>query len=167
MTVTDSPWITAAPPDLTVTVTNHQPAPQGSKAKSRYGAIIDDNPRTKPWRKAVDTAARAAMNARFLAGTGEERPDRPLCLDGPLCVEAAFTVPKPASAPKTRMTWPTTRTSGDIDKLLRSTLDALTTSGAIADDARIVEVIARKMHPGEGIDALDAPGAVIRIWRLS
>jgi Holliday junction resolvase RusA-like endonuclease len=78
-----------------------------------------------------------------------------------------FTVRKPASAPKRRVTWPTTRDSGDIDKLLRSTFDALTTAGAIADDSRIVEITARKVFPGEGLDALETPGAVIRVWRLA
>lgn len=146
------PWATLETPALTVTVHNHRPAPQGSKKTSRFGAIIDDNPRTKPWRSAVHEAA-----ARVIAGGSP--------LDGPLSVEVVFTVVKPASAPR-RVTWPTTRHSGDIDKLLRSTFDALTTSGAIADDSRIVEVTARKVHPGEGVDALDAPGAVIRVWRL-
>lgn len=152
-----------APPDLTITVTNHRPAPQGSKTKSRYGAIIDDNPRTKPWRKAVHDAAAKAMACGHLdARTVPAAP-----LDGPLSVEVTFTVTKPASAPKRRVTWPITRASGDIDKLLRSTFDALTTGGAIADDSRIVEVRATKVHPGEGVDALDQPGAVIRIWNLN
>lgn len=140
-------------PDLTVTVLNHRPAPQGSKRHVGRGRLIEQSTRVKPWRAAVDEAVRAAV-----AGT--------VPLDGPLSVEIAFTVRKPASAPKTRITWPTTRDSGDLDKLLRSTFDALTTAGAIADDSRIVEVTARKMHPGEGLDALDAPGAVIRVWRL-
>jgi Holliday junction resolvase RusA-like endonuclease len=151
--VTDT--LISAHPDLTITVLGHRPAPQGSKRKSRTGAIIDDSPRTKPWRRAVHDAAAEAVATASLA-----------VLDGPLSVEVALTVRKPASAPKTRITWPTTRDSGDIDKLLRSTFDALTTAGAIVDDSRIVEVIARKMHPGEGVDALDQPGAVIRVWKL-
>jgi Holliday junction resolvase RusA-like endonuclease len=167
--VTVLPYETAAPatpttgaaPDLTVIVRDHRPAPQGSKRHVGRGRLIEQSKRVTPWRVAVDTAAKQAMNARWLAGDGEEE------LSGPLSVEVAFTVRKPASAPKRRVTWPITRDSGDIDKLLRSTLDALTTSGAIADDSMVVEVIARKMHPGEGLDALDAPGAVIRIWRLT
>lgn len=140
-------------PDFTVTVHGHRPAPQGSKRHVGQGRLIEQSKRVKPWRKAAEDAARAAV-------TGEP-------LDGPLSVEIAFTVRKPVSAPKTRLTWPTTRDSGDLDKLLRSTFDALTTAGAIADDSRIVEVTARKMHPGEGLDALDEPGAVIRVWQLT
>jgi hypothetical protein len=155
-----------AAPDLTVIVRDHRPAPQGSKRHVGQGRLIEQSKRVTPWRVAVDTAARNAMVVRHALKYGG-RPAGPTPpLDGPLSVEVAFTVRKPASAPKRRITWPITRDSGDIDKLLRSTLDALTTSGAIADDSMVVEVVARKMHPGEGLDALDAPGAVIRIWRL-
>jgi Holliday junction resolvase RusA-like endonuclease len=146
------PWQGLETPALTITVHGHRPAPQGSKRHIGHGRLIEQSKRVKPWREAVHDAALDAMGNRLI-------------LDGPLSVEVVFTVRKPASAPK-RITWPTTRDSGDIDKLLRSTFDALTTSGAIADDSRIVEVTARKVHPGEGVDALDAPGAVIRVWRL-
>ncbi len=44
------------------------------------------------------------------------------------------------SAPK-RRTRPDRRP--DLGKLVRSTLDELTTAGAIDDDARVVEIIAR------------------------
>jgi Holliday junction resolvase RusA-like endonuclease len=166
----------AAKPDLEFTVRDHRPAPQGSKKRGRNGQIIDDCKRLKPWRDAVETAARDAMVdaqedseewelSAHVAGLIEAKPIA--TLDGPLSVEVVFTVRKPVSAPKTRVTWPTTRDSGDIDKLLRSTFDALTTAGAIADDSKIVEVSTRKVHPGEGLDALEAPGAVIRVWRFA
>ncbi|MFC7983858.1 RusA family crossover junction endodeoxyribonuclease [Streptomyces sp. NPDC057336] len=152
-------------PDLEFTV-HHRPAPQGSKRHVGGGRLLEQSKRVKPWREAVDTAARAAMTARHVLEHGG-RPAGPFePIDGPLSLEVIFTVRKPASAPKRRVTWPTTRDSGDIDKLLRSTFDALTTAGAIADDSRIVEVTARKVHPGEGLDALETPGAVIRVWRL-
>jgi Holliday junction resolvase RusA-like endonuclease len=146
--------ITAAPPDLTIVVRDHRPAPQGSKRHVGRGRLIEQSTRVKPWREAVADAVE------------HDKPADVDALDGPLSIEVAFTVRKPASAPRNRLTWPTTRDSGDIDKLLRSTFDALTIAGAIADDSRIVEVVTRKMHPGEGVDALDAPGAVIRVWRL-
>lgn len=141
------------PADLTITVHGHRPAPQGSKRSIGRGRMIEQSNRVKPWRDAVETAARAAHAAR---------PP----LDGPLIVEATFTVAKPASAPKRRATWPTTRHSGDLDKLLRSTFDALTDAGAIADDSRVIKITASKVHPSEGPLALADPGAVIRIWRL-
>lgn len=156
---------TPAAPDLEFSV-HHRPAPQGSKKRGRGGQIIDDCKRLAPWREAVDKAARAAMIRTHYLKYGGFPAAPPLPLDGPLSVEIVFTVRKPVSAPKTRTTWPTTRDSGDIDKLLRSSFDALTTAGAIRDDSRIVEVLTRKVHPGEGLDALEEPGAVIRVWRL-
>ncbi|WP_031514795.1 RusA family crossover junction endodeoxyribonuclease [Streptomyces sp. NRRL F-5123] len=152
----------APAPDITITVHGHRPAPQGSKRHVGNGRLIEQSKRVKPWRAAVEDAAVAAMTSGHIGATPVHRPP----LDGPLSIEIAFTVRKPASAPKRRTTWPTTRDSGDIDKLLRATFDALTTSGAIADDSRVVEVVARKVFPGEGLDALDEPGAVIRVWRL-
>lgn len=149
-------------PDLEFTV-HHRPAPQGSKRHVGHGRLLEQSKRVAPWREAVDTAARAARVVSHIGDVPVHKPS----LDGPLSVEIIFTVRKPASAPKTRVTWPTTRDSGDIDKLLRSTFDALSTSGAIADDSRIVEVVARKVFPGEGLDALETPGAVIRVWRLT
>lgn len=151
-------------PDLEFTV-HHRPAPQGSKRHVGGGRLLEQSKRVGPWRLAVHTAARAALLVgpkSVWPGDLEHRPP----LDGPLSIEVVFTVRKPASAPKRRISWPTTRDSGDIDKLLRSTFDALTTAGAIADDSRIVEVSARKVFPGEGLDALETPGAVIRVWRL-
>jgi hypothetical protein len=153
-------------PDLTITVVGHRPAPQGSKRHVGNGRLIEQSKRVKPWRIVVAESAAAAMRGRHIRTYGGMPVDQPAPLDGPLSVEIAFTVRKPASAPKRRVTWPTTRDSGDLDKLLRSTFDALTSSGAIADDSRIVEVTARKMHPGEGLDALDEPGAIIRIWQF-
>jgi hypothetical protein len=158
---------TPARPDLEFTVTDHRPAPQGSKRHVGRGRLLEQSKRVAPWREAVDKAARAAMAFRHMKRYGGYPAIPPQPLDGPLSVEVVFTVRKPASAPKRRVTWPTTRDSGDIDKLLRSTFDALTTGGAIADDSRIVEITARKVFPGEGLDALETPGAVIRVWRLA
>jgi Holliday junction resolvase RusA-like endonuclease len=60
-------------------------------------------------------------------------------MTGPLCLSAAFRLPRPASLPKRRRTWPTGQRSGDLDKYLRCLGDALT-GVLIDDDARIVRV---------------------------
>jgi Holliday junction resolvase RusA-like endonuclease len=143
-------------PHLTVTVTDHRPAPQGSKKHIGNGRMVEQSKRVEPWRKAVAVAARQAIGAGWTP------------LDGPLAIEVIFTVRKPKSAPKTRTTWPCTRDSGDLDKLLRSTFDALATDvSAIADDSRVIQVTAVKAFPGEHPDTLPQPGAVIRIWALN
>lgn len=136
------------------------PGPQGSKkfvgrAKSGRGLMVESSAKVKPWREAVKWAARNAM-----AG-----PDGWAALDGPLRLTMVFTLPKPASAPKTRQTWPMRMPDGS--KLQRSTEDALTDAGLWADDARVVEWSGAKRYPGEGADALDSPGVWITVERIA
>ena len=132
------------------------PAPQGSKkfvgvSKSGRGLMVESSKKVKPWRMDVKAAAEEAR---------KECPASPL--DGPLCVSFVFTLPKPMSAPKKRRTWPDRKP--DLSKLIRSTEDAISDAGLWADDARVVEVCASKVYPGEGADALDAPGVRVAIW---
>jgi Holliday junction resolvase RusA-like endonuclease len=129
------------------------PAPQGSKRHVGRGIMVESSQKVKPWRLAVVTAAREAM-------AGMDAP----VFDEAVSVNLAFTLPKPASAPKRRTTWPSRKP--DIDKLTRSTLDALTDAGMLADDARVVRLYATKDYPGEGQCPLDVPGVVVRVWRL-
>lgn len=119
--------------------------PQGSKRSVGNGRMIESSEKVRPWRDSVAWEARAA-NVK---------------VDGPVSVELIFTMRKPKSAPKRRRTWPDRKP--DIDKCCRSTLDALVTAGAIEDDARVVELKALKVFPGEHDDALDVPGVLIRI----
>lgn len=141
-----------------IIIVHGDPAPQGSKkfvglAKSTgRGILVESSKRVKPWRQDVVKAAREAM-------TGFTT------LDGALVVKMVFTLPKPASAPKRRRTWPNKKP--DVSKLARSTEDALVTAGAISDDARIVEYTRlAKVFRGEDRDALDSPGVLIEIHRL-
>jgi Holliday junction resolvase RusA-like endonuclease len=153
---------------LRLTIVVHgRPAPQGSKkyaghrrnsASGRISAVlVEQSKRVKPWRSLV---TRAAMNAML-----DHQLTEPL--DGPLEADIVFTVRKPASAPKRRRTWPTTRDSGDIDKLLRSTFDGIADAEAVVDDARIIRVTATKTFPGEHPEALTEPGAIIRLYTLT
>lgn len=133
------------------------PTPQGSKrgfAHPSTGKVIlleQAGDKLKTWRQDVKMAAGFAMHGR--------EP-----FSGPLGIVAIFTVPKPASAPKRVRTWPVKRP--DLDKLLRSTLDALK-GEAIMDDSQIVLVEAGKTYPGEGQYALNVPGADITIWQVT
>jgi Holliday junction resolvase RusA-like endonuclease len=125
--------------------------PQGSKKYVGRGVMVESSKKVKPWREAVVWAAREVMAHRDGKG-----------ISGPVVAEIIFTVRKPKSAPKRRRTWPATRP--DISKVLRSTEDALTTAGAWDDDSCVVEYSRlAKVYPGEDRDALDVPGAVIRI----
>ena len=160
-----TPTTQAATPALTITV-HGRPAPQGSKryaghrrnaASGRVSAVlVEQSKRVKPWRAQVTTATQHAMRDAHQTAP----------LDGPLAADITFTVLKPTSAPKRRRTWPTTRHSGDLDKLLRSSFDGIADAGAVVDDARIIRVAATKTYPGEHPDALDQPGALIRLYTL-
>lgn len=127
------------------------PGPQGSKrflglSKSGRGVIVESSKKVMPWREAVKWAWKAAQLT---------------CIPGSVKVCVVFTVPKPSSAPKRRVTYPGKKP--DIDKLIRSTFDALSDVGAWEDDARVVELRSAKRYPDEGDGSLSTPGAVIRI----
>jgi Holliday junction resolvase RusA-like endonuclease len=167
------------PEPVTITVYG-TPTPQGSKSgfaikkdgqyTGRVAMVEGSNKseaarqRMKDWRADVRQAAAAVM--REFQSSVLLDPGFPL--DGPLAVTVTLTMPKPKTAPKTKRTWPCKRP--DIDKLLRSVFDSLTTSGLFRDDAQIVYLTAAKCYPGEtGASAtvLDAPGAVITIRAVS
>ena len=87
--------------------------------------------------------------------------------DQPLNVEIYFYLQRPVSHPKRRRTTPDKKP--DLDKLIRSTCDALTSAGALKDDARIVRITAQKryVHPPElrhSRDEIDRPGATVYIY---
>lgn len=137
-----------------------KPAQQGSKSATMRGGravIFEDNKRTEPWRQSVVSAARAAMPPDW------QRIKKPT----PTAVSVLFTFDVPTSAPKRRRYFQTTRTSGDMDKLLRSTFDALTAAGVWEDDAQCVRILEPfgKVSVGDP-DAMQVPGAHICIYRL-
>ena len=137
-------------PLLTITAYG-QPAPQGSKRHVGGGVMIESSKAVKPWREAVKSAALDVRGPGWVP------------IDAPLAVSMVFTMPKPASAPKRRRTWP--MRTPDLSKLIRSTEDALTDAGIWRDDARVVSYErTTKVYPGEGEDSLTSPGVVIRIW---
>lgn len=134
------------------------PAPQGSKryvgvAKSTgRGIMVESSKKVKPWRADVKDAAERARNGAAP-------------LDGPLILRMVFTLPKPASSPKRRRTYPMRKP--DLSKLARSTEDALTDAGVYTDDARIVGYERLwKVFPGEDPESLEAPGVRIEIRPL-
>jgi Holliday junction resolvase RusA-like endonuclease len=84
------------------------------------------------WRQAVATAARDWQEAN--GGVG--------LLDGDIALTVCFLFAKPASKPK-KAEWANVKP--DIDKLLRSVLDALT-GVVLKDDARVVQVVMEKPY---------------------
>lgn len=134
------------------------PAAQGSKRHVGGGRLVESSKKVKPWREAVKAAAVEALG------------DDP-AIEGPAFVGITFRFARPAghygsgknaarlkdSAPA----YPTSRALGDLDKLARSTLDALTDSQVIADDSQVALLIVTKQYA----TALK-PGATIRVSPL-
>lgn len=133
------------------------PAPQGSKRfvgmAGGRGVMVESSKKVKPWREDVRNAALAVRESMRLQ-----------VLDGPLNVHMAFTLPKPASAPRTRRSYPCRKP--DLSKLVRSTEDALTEAGIWADDARIVDLRCLKCFPLEHEYSMSSPGCIIVIQRV-
>jgi len=124
------------------------PAPQGSKRVFR-GRVVEQSKRVKPWRDVVTQCAAIAADAEGLLGP----------LTPPYAVDLWFHIPKPRT---TRATHPVAPTIGDLDKLVRSSLDALTKSGLIQDDRFIIRISTAKAWAG-----VDGPGAIIRVTEVT
>lgn len=145
------------------------PAAQGSKRHVGGGRMIESSRKVAPWREAVKAAAVAALPDDDEA----ERIGARFPVEGPVEVQVEFRFARPAghygdgknagilkaSAP----TLPTSRALGDIDKLSRSTLDALTDSQVIADDSQVSRLVAIKRYATED----RKPGATIYVGAVS
>lgn len=140
------------------------PAPQGSKNRNAHGAMYESSANVKPWREAVKTAALDVLH----------HDDAWEALDCPVWVNVQFSLRRPkhhygtgrnagrlkaSAAP-----YPTGKP--DLDKLVRSTQDALKDAGVLADDSVVASLSASKVYVLWG-DALRTPGAVIKVWRLA
>lgn len=127
------------------------PAPQGSKrflgVQGGRGVMVESaGDKVKSWRADVRAAAAAAVS-------------EPLA--GPVRVEVEFFLARPKSVSVKRRPHPDVRP--DLDKLARSTLDALKSAGAYGDDAQVVALFAGKYYAGPQQTA----GAQVRIAALS
>lgn len=136
------------------------PAPQGSKKHVGRGIMIESNQKhLDTWREDVKLAALRAL---------EETPswDRSYAA---VTAHISFTLPRPKGhyrtgrfADQLREKAPRLHgTKPDLDKLLRSTGDALTAAGVYTDDSRLAQVFAVKSYPSSDPGNLDRPGARI------
>lgn len=137
------------------------PAPQGSKRHVGKGVMIESNAAAvNTWREDVKLAALRALEDH----PGWERDYRHVV------AHMVFTLPRPQAHYRTGKFAHLLRDNAprlhgvkpDLDKLLRSTGDALTTAGVYADDSRLAQVYAVKVYPsstGYPPGSLDRPGA--------
>lgn len=141
--------------EIVLDVTGY-PAPQGSKkawvnkATGRAQMREQASERIGLWRQDVKAAAFNYIARR--EGTG----DPFATLSQPVAADIVFRFPRPKSHFRTGRyahllrdnapVFPTTRSVGDVDKLIRATLDALTVAGILADDSQVVHVDAWKIY---------------------
>lgn len=124
------------------------PAPQGSKKgfyNPRIGRVqmVESSTKVKPWRQDVAAAVRQAAQ-----DTGWATPA------GAVAVDITYNLARPRYHYRTGARAHELRPSApefvdkkpDLDKLLRSTCDALTSSGVIRDDAQIAVVHTAKKY---------------------
>ena len=144
-------------------VVRGKPAPQGSKVSTRYGGMREASQLVMPWRNQIVSACI------------EQKINNGEIIDQPVEIFIDFLFLRPQghygtgkneknlkpSAPQ----FPITRTTGDIDKLCRSTLDGLSVSSGgilLKDDSLVVELKAKKTFTTRG----GFQGAFIHIWKL-
>ena len=134
---------------MTITV-YADPKGQGNHSISRAGIIYEATKGHKSWRDAVTLSARETMNAMRVNTR----------FHMPVSVRIAFTLARPRSVRR-----PLPCLKPDLDKLIRSTLDALTTAGVWADDGLVCRLEASKVYP-DGLGGLGVPGAIIIVNSL-
>lgn len=155
---------TVTPLDTLVVVAYGLPAPQGSKRYVGRGISVESSKQLPLWREDVKQAALKAL---------EENPlwDRTFST---ITAHMVFTFARPRHHYRTGK-WSHTLRDGapvlhhvkpDLDKLIRSTGDALAAAGVFADDCRLARVDATKVYapliPGwSPSGALDRPGVRI------
>jgi Holliday junction resolvase RusA-like endonuclease len=130
------------------------PVTQGSMSHVGGGRLVHPK-KLAPWRDSIrllsrNTAARTGFH---------HLPEQPVMVD------VAFYLPRRGADLGRK--WPTTRSAGDLDKLVRAVLDALSTigneTGILHDDSAVVSLRARKWYANEDNPA----GVVIRVAHLS
>lgn len=143
----------SAPSAITFNVIGMEAATQGSKRHVGHGIMRETNLRLRPWRSLVTDAALAT--------------NTPL-INHPVSISITFRFLRPKGhynksglSPKAPAHL-TSRLKGDIDKLSRAVLDALTGS-LLHDDSQVVQLAAHKRY----CTAEEKPGALITIIPLA
>lgn len=141
-----------------------RPAPQGSKTR-KGRAMVEASQYVVPWREAVKAAVLATFG---------RMPDP---ITGPVAVRMVFTLDRARSHYLTGRNTSHLLRSGaparptgtpDLDKLARSTGDALTDVRLLRDDSLIVEYDRlAKVYVGEDPEALAAPGVRITVRQVT
>ena len=137
------------------------PGAQGSKTLTRWGSMRESSKRVGPWRQAVMWQT-------------ENDYHSPPIID-PVCVDITFLFARPKhhygtgkNADKLKPSAPkhcTSSANGDIDKLVRSTLDGLSArsgGNVLKDDSQVVRLRCSKQY----VACEETPGALVSLRTL-
>ena len=97
--------------------------------------MVESSKKVKPWREAVTIKTAQHMSWETL------NP-----MDSPVEIALVFYLPRPKTVTRR---WPSVKP--DLDKLIRSTFDGLTTGGLYTDDALVIAVSASKEYATDRI----------------
>ena len=137
-----------------------RPAPQGSKKSLGNGIMVESSKRVRPWRQDL------------MIQTREQYKGEPMT--GPLEMEIIFWFPRPQTHYRViggelsnvikdnKPTHTTSCSDGDLDKVVRSTLDGLSSKAGgcvIQDDSLVVRLSCEKRYVTEE----EGCGALIRV----
>lgn len=128
------------------------PKPKGSMRPIGRNRMVESVKGSKDWRRHCQLAAQRAQMGH---------PPGMFPLAGEVAVTLKFYFPRPKTVPAGR--GPCTSDTGDVDKLARNVLDALTDGILWEDDGRVVSLSAYKFYVAEG----SVPGAVIQVSTLA
>ena len=103
------------------------PAPKGSKRHVGGGRMIESSKKLPAWMQAVKLQA------------AKNRPSSPI--DSPAAVRMDFYLPEPQ-----RPLYEVPAVKPDLDKLIRSILDALEAAGILKNDSRVTHLEATKHY---------------------
>ena len=147
------PPSSSAPDAITFDVIGMEAATQGSKRSVGHGILLETNKRLRPWRALVTDAALATNQPLLNTAVG-------------ISITFRFLRPK-AHFNKSGLSLKapahlTSKQKGDIDKLSRAILDALTGS-LLQDDSQVVQLSAHKRY----CTPQEKPGALITIIPLA
>lgn len=130
------------------------PAPQGSKRHVGRGILVESSAKVRPWREAVKHAALEVLRVGPDDEYGQALRDCWPFGSDPVEVRVVFRLPRPRAHFRTGRRSDELREDAprmvggrpDLDKLLRSTLDALGEAGVWRDDAQVARVSAVKVY---------------------
>lgn len=140
------------------------PKPQGSKR----GFVTRPKPASGKEPKAIVTDSDSEPLKYFreaIRSTAvDAKPEGFQPFAGPLTVVLAFALHKPKVAERGPRQWPIKKNAGDVDKLTRSVLDALTDAGVWGDDGQVVRLVVEKDYPATEASAWQSsPGVRVLV----